>query len=81
MDKDEFVVEQIELMFELILILVLLNVLHFDFINEVNLVLIDSIDEVNDSNLYEYYHHLLLRLSVKLCVVQIVMLESFRISY
>jgi hypothetical protein len=35
MNEDEFVVEQIELIFELILILVWLNVLHFDLIVEV----------------------------------------------
>ncbi len=53
MDEDEFVVELIELLFELILILVLLNVLHFDLINEVNMVRIDLIDKVNDIDIDE----------------------------
>ncbi len=48
MDRHVFVVEQIELIFELISKLVLLNVSYVDLINEVNWVLIDVIDKVND---------------------------------
>jgi hypothetical protein len=52
-DEFEYVVELIELIFELILILVLLNVSHFDSINEVNLAMNDLIDMVNDIDIDE----------------------------
>ncbi len=53
MNEDELVMKQVQLIFELIWILVLLNVLHFDLINEVNLVMIDLIDKVNNVDIDE----------------------------
>jgi hypothetical protein len=52
-DEDEYMVELIEWIFELILIPVLLNVLHSDLKPAVNLVMSDLIDMVNDIDIDE----------------------------